>query len=258
MSSSSIIKVPKFMEAKKVVGTKAPMASADQVSLSLVSESGSIEVSNLGGLHENTPQQAQKLLDEVRIQAENILEQARNEAGQIQEVAYQTGLREGWEAGHLEGLTRGIEAGKKELATDAKTLKLMVEEALEAKAEILRNAELEMVRLVMDVAKKVIRQELSSNPAVVAKVVTSATQKVTEWDIVKIRVNPDDFELLNQYWSGENEEGHMGTWEIVADKRVKTGGCIIDTKSGIVDAQIDTQLAEIKKSFEALAEAGSN
>jgi len=61
------------------------------------------------------------------------------------------------------------------------------------------------------------------------------------------------------YWNdalGENPgERH---WQVVADRRVRAGGCIIDTEAGQVDAQIDTQLVRIRNAFEALQGDGAD
>ena len=96
------------------------------------------------------------------------------------------------------------------------------------------------------------------NPSTVVNVVAKAIEHANTGDVLTIRVNPREVELLRDYWAealGDNPGSRR--WEILADRRVKPGGCVIDTKAGSVDARIDTQLVQIKYAFDR-AQAGES
>ena len=83
----------------------------------------------------------------------------------------------------------------------------------------------------------------------VMSMVKGALEYVDLVDVIRVRVNPDDFDVLRTYW--EDSKGSAGARdiELSADPSVQLGGCIIDTKGSIVDAQIGTKLAEIERAF---------
>jgi flagellar biosynthesis/type III secretory pathway protein FliH len=63
---------------------------------------------------------------------------------------------------------------------------------------------------------------------------------------VSIKVNPTDLNAVRGFEEEILSSMHgMKEWEIKEDNRITPGGCIIETDSGIVDAQLETQLAEI-------------
>jgi flagellar biosynthesis/type III secretory pathway protein FliH len=97
----------------------------------------------------------------------------------------------------------------------------------------------------------VIGEVIDLNPEVAVNIVANAIKHANTGEVLTIRVNPRDVELLREYWAealGDNPGNHR--WEILADRRVKPGGCVIDTQAGSVDAQIDTQLVQIKYAFD--------
>jgi type III secretion protein L len=61
-----------------------------------------------------------------------------------------------------------------------------------------------------------------------------------------VRVSPDDEELLRRRWTQAVPSGiSPDKIEIQADDRVKSGGAVIETTQGEVDAQLDTKLAQL-------------
>jgi len=190
-------------------------------------------------------EEAHRIVEKARAQAQALIADAQAQAGVIQQQAHQQGFQEGWQAGH--------QAGKDELKEKLHLVYQLAHEAAEQKEQIIAGSETAIVELVIDVAKKVIGEEINLNRQVVTRVAAAALEQVRPGDPLTIRVNPRDVETLMEYWNdalGENPgERH---WQIVADRRVRPGGCIIDTETGQVDAQIDTQLVRIRNAFEAL------
>jgi flagellar biosynthesis/type III secretory pathway protein FliH len=61
-----------------------------------------------------------------------------------------------------------------------------------------------------------------------------------------VRVSPDDEELLRRRWHQAIPSGIAADKiELQADERVKSGGAIIETTQGQVDAQLDTKLTQL-------------
>ncbi len=167
-----------------------------------------------------------------------------------------------WVAGYQDGYEAGLQAARNELREQLRTVYRLAEEAVRAKAEVIASAESEMVELVIEIAQKIIGEVVELNPTIVVHLVANAIEYASTGDVLIIRVNPRDVEVLREYWAdaleggAEDVTGVVGRrrWEIVADRRVKPGGCIIDTRAGTVDAQIDTQLLQIKYAFTQAAQ----
>jgi len=188
---------------------------------------------------------AKHIIEMAKVQAQSLFTDAQTQAGLIKQQAHQQGYQE--------GIAEGRQAGQAELKDKLHLVYQLAHEAAEGKEQILANSESDIVNLVIEVAKKVIGEEINLNRQVITQVAATAIAQVRSTDPLTIRVNPQDVETLMDYWNdalGENPgERH---WQIVADRRVRAGGCIIDTEAGQVDAQIDTQLVRIRNAFEAL------
>lgn len=195
-------------------------------------------------------EKAAEVLAEAEEQAEDILAQARAESEALREQAREAGRSEGYQAGYQAGHAKGKAAAEAEIRGHLHTVYQLADEAAKAKATTIAEAETGIVELVIDVTRKVIGEMVELNPEIVVNVVSNALEEATNTDVLTIRANPQDVELLREYWEnalGDNPGNRQ--WEIMADRRVKRGGCVIDTQAGSVDAQIDTQLVQIKYAF---------
>ena len=63
---------------------------------------------------------------------------------------------------------------------------------------------------------------------------------------VKIALNPDDFDALDtQIQSLIKEIAQVAETEIIPDRTVSAGGCRVETRQGLIDQQVETQLNRI-------------
>ena len=63
-----------------------------------------------------------------------------------------------------------------------------------------------------------------------------------------IEVNPDDLELVSE--SAEGLAARLGgvqRLDVVAERRVERGGCIVRTEEGEIDARIGSQLQQLRR-----------
>jgi len=189
----------------------------------------------------------EELLANARAQASRIIDEANLQAARIEREAYQ----KGWQ----QGVEEGAKAARGELRGHLETVRKIATQASVDREEMVKNSEKAVVRLAMEIAKRILQRELSVDPAVVARVVASAITKVNATDVIKVRANPKDLDMIRGYL-GETPRQDGQAWEVVADPRVQPGGCIIDTRVGMLDAQLDAQLKEIEESFQELDQPG--
>jgi flagellar assembly protein FliH len=82
-------------------------------------------------------------------------------------------------------------------------------------------------------------------PEFMKAILESAVSKIVEKRNIKLHLSSADCNLVNQMLSSKVFQ--LGALvEVVADDRIKKGGCIIETENGMWDARLDSQLERIK------------
>jgi flagellar assembly protein FliH len=197
-------------------------------------------------------------LDAVRAEAEAIRLKAIQDAERIREQARREGYQRGYDEGYHDGEQQAHQHADAELQRTLETLRTQLQQVIESvhaqHKAYLQHAESQMLDLVLEVARKVVREELKLQPAHVLAIVRDALRRVQGVGRLRIRVNPLDVDLLRQNRPSllQVVEGIEGI-EIVEDRRVDQGGCIIETEQGVYDARIRTQLGEIERALREAA-----
>lgn len=193
-----------------------------------------------------TSPEAQALINEAQAHVEMMLNQARTQVDSLKEEA----KKRGYEAGYVSGR----EAAQKELQEHTAQLQALVESAMAELNEQLRQSQQEIGRLAVAIAQKIITQELKLNPQIITEIVGNAIKNANITGSCRIRIHPDDYELLGPLWETiPSLQPSDRKWDLVSDRKVRKGGCVIEVDGGIIDAQLDTQLAQVQQAFDALA-----
>ena len=199
--------------------------------------------------------------DALRAEAEAVLTQARAEAAEMLEDAQTQAeaLREAaWQEGHHQGRTEGRAAVEAELraaweerrAALRAELDGMVVQIAAAREALWARQEPEMVALALDIARQVVKTEVTQNPEVVRALIANAVRRITDKDNVRVRVSVGDAPRVKEMRQDLMElmDG-LRHLEIVDDRRVGDGGCVIETNAGTIDAKIETQLSEVARAL---------
>ena len=158
------------------------------------------------------------------------------------EKAYQRGFEEGKGA--------GMEIGRSETHSVLKCLNTLSQELGDLRGKLLDQAEEMTVRLACSIARKVIYREAETDPDFIPRVVRRALSYVEKEERPVIRMNPVDYEQLNEH-RGDlllPDEG-IGALEFETDDRIERGGCIIETGSGIVDGRLSSRFERIERAL---------
>lgn len=151
-----------------------------------------------------------------------------------------------------EAYERGFEEGQRQaergLSNVFKALRESVEEVYALRERIFRESEEDLLKLTILVAGKVIQKEISLDRQILSNVVSAALENTSERDEVTVRLNPEDYKLLNTHkqisLSGLGDEK---AFNVKPDEAITSGGCIVDTLMGEIDARMESQLDEILK-----------
>jgi flagellar assembly protein FliH len=195
--------------------------------------------------------EAQKLKEDAEAEAERIKAEAKKAAAELEAQAQlktAATQKEAWDKGFAEGREAGFAVGREETERLGGRLHVILEKSMEKRAEILQEAEAQIIDLVLLIAKKVIKV-LSENQknVVVSNVIQALRRLKTRGDVV-IRVNLADLQLTASHTKEfiqmvENAKGIT----VVEDSTVDRGGCVIETDFGQIDARISSQLNEIEE-----------
>jgi flagellar assembly protein FliH len=104
-----------------------------------------------------------------------------------------------------------------------------------------------LIQLSLESAKKIVGG-LPINAKTVEKVVREALEQIEDTAEIAVQLHPDDFALLRKHKSPLLDDSlEMGTVRFVASAEVSRGGCIVQTRFGIVDASRETKLEQLRK-----------
>lgn len=187
------------------------------------------------GDHPDLPVSPEDVLARARQEADVIIRTAHAEAEAIHDNACARGRRE------------GLEAGVREAAQAADDLIRRLEAdltAVEADRDALADAiEPQALKLCMEAVEKIVRHEARTDTRVVLRVIRSCLRRVKDSSEVYLRVNPEEIaEVRAQRDELLGLAEGVRTINIVDDRRVSRGGCIVESPSGDFDARIETQL----------------
>jgi flagellar assembly protein FliH len=194
--------------------------------------------------------EAQVLKQQAEEEAERIIASARMNAAEIEneirqslEAERKDAREKGREEGHVDGFTEG----KGEVDRLVERTRVVLERAQDKRGEILSETEKEIVDLVLLISRKVIKVISENQRDVVIFNVIQALRKVKGKGNIIIRVNLADLKLTTEHKEEfiRQMEGCKSI-QIVEDTTVDSGGCIIETDFGEIDARISSQLAELE------------
>jgi flagellar assembly protein FliH len=164
------------------------------------------------------------------------LEELEREIPQREQQARAAGLREG-EAAALEQAVAKLEPVAEQLART-------VADLAQSRRKLRREAEHDVVKLALAIARRIVLRELSVDPETIVGVVKAALEKIEAREVDRLRVNPEDAEILRKQFQRLGQNLRL---ELAADPRLSRGSAVFETARGNMDASVDTQLEEIQR-----------
>ena len=163
--------------------------------------------------------------------------------------------RQAYAEGYAAGERAGLEMGRKKAETLVRRISGILEDLERFHRRLYASAERDLVDLALAIAGRILHQEVTLRPEAVVAVAREAIRRAVERSRIRVRVHPDDLEILQAHKEKllEQVEGikHL---TLEADKSVGIGGCVVETPYGDVDARLDQQLEEVARALRALAD----
>ena len=185
-------------------------------------------------------------LEKASSDAARIRQEAKADADKIRAQAYEEARQEGFAKGEKEGFEKGLDQVNKLISQ----LEVITRDVDECKRNILENAKHDIVDLSVMIAEKVVKTTCAKQRDIVVRNAEYALGLLKEKSPVVIKVNLADLDSAREYRSMLlNNFDKVESIKISDDMSVEQGGCVVESNSGGVDANIPTQLSSIRSSL---------
>lgn len=190
--------------------------------------------------------QAEAIIENSRLQALELVDQAKGEADMIREVARQ----EGWQKGYQEGFENG---------------QIEVQKYIDHAASVLREAEKErltrivssesfMIDLTMAAMESIAGNIVKSSEHYIVELIQTLLPEVERAFKVEIRVSPEDFpKVIHFRNSFERAFAQRVELLMVPDRSLTAGDAVVLTEYGTVDGRLGTRLEQLHKVLTSIA-----
>ena len=160
-----------------------------------------------------------------------------------------------YEKGFAQGEKDGLEMGIKKNEKIIENINGILEELVDAKGNIIKKYEGEILRLIDCIARKVVETAVSINFGPVRETILKALRLAIDSSELTARVSPDDFDYVKEIKPDFFEKiNGLKTMTIISDASISRGGCYVETHFGDIDARLEKQLDRIsdaiRKAFE--------
>lgn len=155
--------------------------------------------------------------------------------------------QQAWQNGFQEASEQAREQLAQSLAAERAALAGALAEFARRREAYFQQAEGEVVRLVLSIARKVLHRESQVDPMLLTGVVRVALEKIAAGTAVKLRVPSTQADAWNRAIQSF-QPPHLAI-EVVPDKSLAVPSCIIVTEMGSTDISVDAQLSEIERGF---------
>ena len=196
--------------------------------------------------------QAEAIMAQAKREGEQLLEQYRQQAEEQAQRLREEAQEEGYRQGYADGMAKAQAEGQTKLEEQrqqqAEEVKKFLDQATQAKEDLMAQTQDELRDLSIAVAEKVIHISLKSSREVILRMVQMATERLRRREWVRIYIGGCDTRELAQIApeltaSLAGLSDHIKLIPMADDE---SGTCIIEMPDEIIDASASTQLDNLK------------
>ena len=148
-----------------------------------------------------------------------------------------------------EGLRQGLEEASVKFEEELRGLRnrflssvSKLDEEAQKFTDLLTASETELSNAAVDIAKEVVKKEISAySSRIAASLCTELLKEIKDAKQISIKVNPKDYEFVSEAFSKSQNI------KVSADDAINVGGTIILSDAGNLDGTIEARLEKIKK-----------
>jgi hypothetical protein len=148
-----------------------------------------------------------------------------------------------------EGVRQGLEEASAKFEEELSGLRnrflssvSKLDEEAQKFTDLLTSSETELSNAAVDIAKEVVKKEISAySSRIAASLCTELLKEIKDAKQISIKVNPKDYEFVSEAFSKSQNI------KVSADDAINVGGTIILSDAGNLDGTIEARLEKIKK-----------
>ena len=149
--------------------------------------------------------------------------------------------------GFEEGEAQAGARFERELTAEREAIAKAVHDFAREREGYFCRVEAEVVKLAVEIARKILHREVQVDPLLLAGVVRVALEKISAGTSVRLRVHPDHVYAWHDFFA--NQQDHRPVPELLGDATLGMGHCVLETALGTTDLTLEAQLAEIERGF---------
>ncbi|MFZ3221123.1 MAG: flagellar assembly protein FliH [Rhodoferax sp.] len=201
-------------------------------------EIGAVVDWNFSAVDQSSARFAAKLKEQAMAE-----EQARDE--EVRQAGYSEGYAQGYAQGHAQATLEGQRLINEYIETQgaeaARNFGLIFESARAQLAESEQVMAKGVLELACELARQVLRHELSANPNALLPVVREALSVLaSDTKAAVVRMNPLDMDVLAE----ELRQEFVGlSLTLLADGTITRGGCLVESAGTVVDGTLEKRWA---------------
>ncbi len=180
--------------------------------------------------------QADAILHQARMQAEEIILHANDEIHQAKR--------------------NGYESARGELREALAATRAMIEETGQWQSSFMESGEQILVGMLQELAQTMFGEGVHLDANALQLNLNRVMESAQRLGELKIFLNPEDAAQLDPSWSDYQLLITGNKVRIVPSERILPGGCFIKGSTGMVDARVETQLSAVLNTITEVSEAG--
>lgn len=182
------------------------------------------------------------IVKEAELEALRILKEASAEAENIKKEIIEEARKQGYSDGYDQAVKQ-----YESLVAEAEKLRA---QSMEEHDKILAGIEAEAVEIILDIAKKVIGEEISQNSEAILMLVRDACEKCSNRETILLKVSPEDYDIVQEHLEEITQKvTGINKLEVRKDLSLAKGACVVETPFGSVDGGFETKLRKIEEEF---------
>ena len=152
-----------------------------------------------------------------------------------------TRREEAEEKGYAEGYQKGQEKAKREADAEISRINALIAGLDRERGKLVLESEDNIVEVIFAAVIKIVGESLLNREGVI-KMIRNNISQISKYDRLVLRLSQRDYDVLT---SADKETIYPGV-DLMIDPDIECGGCILETKTGRLDARLEKQFVRFK------------
>ena len=143
-----------------------------------------------------------------------------------------------------------LTGGMARISSARQALAVAGDEFRRVQEQLVGELEQNVVKLALEVAHKVLMQEVQAGNYQIEPIIKEALLHVSVRKNVVVRLNPEDYAVCEMAQQSGGVAPNAGDLHFIADPMVPRAACVLETSQGVVESSVDGHLDEISKALQ--------